>query len=54
MNEAALTGESIPVDKTVGDSSICSDQSISPDFLKCEASRVGEDTTLIPDYSDGQ
>ena len=45
VNEAALTGESIPVDKTVGDpvSAATINQS---GFLKCEASRVGEDTTL--------
>ncbi len=45
VNEAALTGESIPCDKTVGDavSAATSNQS---GFLKCEASRVGEDTTL--------
>ncbi|MDO5397987.1 MAG: heavy metal translocating P-type ATPase [bacterium] len=45
VNEAALTGESIPVDKTVGDgvSAATINQS---GFIKCEASRVGEDTTL--------
>lgn len=45
VNEAALTGESIPVDKTVGDrvSAATINQS---GYLKCEASRVGEDTTL--------
>lgn len=45
VNESALTGESIPVDKTVGDpvSAATVNQS---GFLKCEASRVGEDTTL--------
>ncbi len=45
VNEAALTGESIPCDKTVGDavSAATSNQS---GFLKCEASRVGEDTIL--------
>ncbi len=45
VNEAALTGESIPVDKTVGDrvSAATVNQS---GFLKCEAIRVGEDTTL--------
>ncbi len=45
VNEAALTGESIPVDKAVGDlvSAATTNQS---GFLKCEASRVGEDTTL--------
>ena len=45
VNESALTGESIPVDKTVGDkvSAATTNQS---GFLKCEATRVGEDTTL--------
>ena len=45
VNEAALTGESIPVDKTVGDqvSAATINQS---GYLRCEASRVGEDTTL--------
>ena len=45
INEAALTGESIPVDKNVGDfvSAATLNQS---GFLKCEAQRVGEDTTL--------
>lgn len=45
INESALTGESIPVDKTVGDqvSAATTNQS---GFIKCEATRVGEDTTL--------
>ncbi len=45
VNESALTGESIPVDKEAGDpvSSATLNQS---GFLKCEATRVGEDTTL--------
>ncbi len=45
VNEAALTGESIPCDKSVGDavSAATANQS---GFLKCEAARVGEDTTL--------
>lgn len=45
VNESALTGESIPVDKKTGDkvSSATMNQS---GFLKCEATRVGEDTTL--------
>lgn len=45
VNEAALTGESIPVDKAAGDhvSAATLNQS---GFLKCEAQRVGEDTTL--------
>ncbi len=45
VNEAALTGESIPVDKSVGD--IVSAATVNQSgFLRCEASRVGEDTTL--------
>ncbi|MGX8707007.1 MAG: heavy metal translocating P-type ATPase, partial [bacterium] len=45
VNEAALTGESIPVDKAAGDgvSAATINQS---GYLKCEATRVGEDTTL--------
>ncbi len=45
VNEAALTGESIPADKEPGDrvSAATVNQS---GFLKCEAGRVGEDTTL--------
>ncbi|MBR1761431.1 MAG: heavy metal translocating P-type ATPase [Schwartzia sp.] len=45
VNEAALTGESLPVDKAEGDrvSSATLNQS---GFLKCRATRVGEDTTL--------
>ncbi len=45
VDEAALTGESIPVDKTVGDSVSAATMNRSG-FLKCEATRVGEDTTL--------
>ncbi|MBP3197471.1 MAG: heavy metal translocating P-type ATPase [Butyrivibrio sp.] len=45
VNEAALTGESIPVDKSAGD--IVSAATLNQSgFLKCEALRVGEDTTL--------
>ncbi len=45
VNESALTGESIPVDKTVGD--VVSAATINQSgFIKCEATRVGEDTTL--------
>lgn len=45
VNEAALTGESIPVDKVKGD--MVSAATINQSgFLTCEASRVGEDTTL--------
>ena len=45
VNESALTGESIPVDKTVGDS-VSAATSNQSGFLRCEAMRVGEDTTL--------
>ena len=45
INESALTGESVPVDKSVGDevSAATSNQS---GYIRCEATRVGEDTTL--------
>lgn len=45
VNEAALTGESIPVDKAPGDEVSAATVNQSG-FLKCEAARVGEDTTL--------
>ncbi|MBQ5442773.1 MAG: heavy metal translocating P-type ATPase, partial [Oscillospiraceae bacterium] len=45
VNEAALTGESIPVDKAAGDAVSAATINQSG-YLKCEASRVGEDTTL--------
>lgn len=45
VNEAALTGESIPVDKSAGDNVSAATLNQSG-FLKCEALRVGEDTTL--------
>ena len=45
VNEAALTGESIPVDKAAGDSVSAATVNQSG-FLKCLATRVGEDTTL--------
>ncbi len=45
VNEAALTGESIPVDKACGDGVSAATVNQSG-FLKCEATRVGEDTTL--------
>ena len=45
VNESALTGESIPVDKMEGD--LVSAATVNQSgFLKCEATRVGEDTTL--------
>ena len=45
INESALTGESIPVDKSQGDSVSAATINQSG-FLRCEATRVGEDTTL--------
>ena len=45
VNESALTGESIPVDKAAGDSVSAATVNQSG-FLTCEATRVGEDTTL--------
>ena len=45
VNEAALTGESIPVDKEAGDHVSAATVNTSG-FLRCEATRVGEDTTL--------
>ncbi|MDE5772420.1 MAG: heavy metal translocating P-type ATPase [Ruminococcus sp.] len=45
VNESALTGESIPVDKKAGDSVSAATLNQSG-FIKCEATRVGEDTTL--------
>ena len=45
VNESALTGESIPVDKETGD--LVSAATVNQSgFLRCEATRVGEDTTL--------
>ncbi len=45
VNEAALTGESLPVDKTAGDAVSAATVNHSG-FLRCEATRVGADTTL--------
>ena len=45
VNESALTGESIPVDKAAGDSVSAATLNQSG-FLRCRATRVGEDTTL--------
>ena len=45
VDESALTGESVPVDKTVG-SAVSAATINKSGFIKCEASRVGEDTTL--------
>ena len=45
VNESALTGESIPADKTVG-SAVSAATINQSGFIRCEATRVGEDTTL--------
>jgi len=45
VNESSLTGESIPVDKKAGDSVSAATVNQSG-FIKCEATRVGEDTTI--------
>lgn len=45
VNESALTGESIPVDKTAGDTVSAATLNQSG-FIRCQATRVGEDTTL--------
>ena len=45
VDESALTGESIPVDKTVGNT-VSAGTLNQSGFIRCEATRVGEDTTL--------
>lgn len=45
VNEAALTGESIPVDKSSGDG-VSAGTMNNSGYIRCEATRVGEDTTL--------
>ena len=45
VDESAITGESIPVDKTIG-SKVSSAGVNQSGYLKCKATRVGEDTTL--------
>ncbi len=45
VNEAALTGESVPVDKQIGDRVLAATQNTSG-VLRCEATRVGDDTAI--------
>ena len=45
VNESALTGESIPVDKQIGDSVLAATQNTSG-FMKCRATKVGSDTAI--------
>ena len=45
VNESAMTGESIPVDKAAGDK-VCAATLNQSGFIRCRATRVGEDTTL--------
>ena len=45
VNEAAITGESIPADKIVGDEVIAATINVSG-YIRCKATRVGEDTSL--------
>ena len=45
INESALTGESVPVDKQPGDRVLAATQNISG-FMRCEATRVGDDTAI--------
>ena len=53
VNESALTGESIPVDKAEGD--LVSAATVNQSgFIRCEATRVGEDTTLYAVYASGE
>ncbi len=52
VNEAALTGESIPVDKAEGDAVTAATVNQSG-FLKCQATRVGEVPHPFPDHQNG-
>ena len=45
LDESALTGESLPADKTVGDAVFCATK-ITSGYIKCRATAIGEDTTL--------
>ena len=45
VNESALTGESVPVDKQVGDKVLAATQNTSG-FIRCEATKVGDDTAI--------
>ena len=45
VNESALTGESVPVDKQIGDRVLAATQNCSG-YLKCEVTKVGEDTAI--------
>ena len=53
VNEAALTGESLPVDKAAGDTVSAATVNQSG-FLRCRATRVGEGHHAFADHSDGQ
>ena len=53
VNESALTGESIPVDKQEGDQVSAATLNTSG-YIKCRATRVGEDTTLSQNNTDGK
>ena len=53
VNESALTGESIPVDKAEGDSVSAATLNQSG-FLRCRATRVGRGYHAVPDHPDGQ
>ena len=54
VNESALTGESIPVDKAAGDLSFRRNRQPVRILSNVEATRVGEDTTLSLDHQNGK